>query len=80
MEFVKDLVSVIVPVYNGQEHLGRCIDSILGQTYSKIELILVDNYSTDQSFEICNEYAKKDSRVIVTKQEHTFGGGVCSSK
>lgn len=76
MEFVKDLVSVIVPVYNGQEHLKRCIDSILGQTYSKIELILVDNYSTDQSFEICNEYAKRDHRVVVVRQDRRWVSAV----
>lgn len=76
MEFKENLVSVIVPVYNGQEHLSRCIDSILGQTYTDIELILVDNYSTDQSYAICEEYAKKDSRVVVTRQDRSWVSAV----
>lgn len=65
-----DLVSVIVPVYNGEAELNRCIDSILGQSYENIELILVDDGSTDSSYDICRDYAAKDNRVSVYHQEN----------
>ena len=59
------LVSIIVPVYNAEVYLERCIESILAQTYEHIELILVNDGSTDQSLKICQHFAKKDSRIIV---------------
>lgn len=66
-----NLVSVIVPVYNGGTELNRCIDSILNQTYQKIELILIDDGSTDSSLEICREYAAKDNRIRVLHQKNS---------
>ena len=57
------MVSIIVPVYNVEEYLRECVDSILNQTYSDVEVILVDDGSTDQSGNICDEYAKMDSRI-----------------
>lgn len=60
--------SVIVPVYQSRQFLSRCIESILGQTFSDLELLLVDDGSTDGSGEICEEYARKDRRVKVIHQ------------
>ncbi|MBQ8197891.1 MAG: glycosyltransferase [Lachnospiraceae bacterium] len=59
------MLSIIVPVYNSESYLDKCIESILGQTYEKIELILVNDGSVDRSGEICDFYAQKDSRVKV---------------
>ena len=65
-----DLISIVVHVYNVAEYLHECIDSIINQTYKNIEIILVDDGSTDNSGEICDEYAKKDNRIIVVHQEN----------
>ena len=58
-------ISIIVPVYKVEPYLRRCIDSILNQTFKNFELILVDDGSPDNCGKICDEYAKKDSRIIV---------------
>lgn len=65
-----ELLSVIVPVYNAEKYLSRCIDSILNQTYTSLEIILVDDGSVDSSGEICCSYKEKDSRVRVFRQEN----------
>ena len=70
-------ISVIVPVYKSEKYIERCIESILNQTYQNIELILVDDGSPDQSAEICDRYAKKDSRVFVLHKEN---GGVSTAR
>ena len=64
------LISVIVPIYNVAEYLPRCLDSICNQTYRNLEIILVDDGSTDNSLEICKEYAAKDQRIIVIHQKN----------
>lgn len=64
------LVSVIVPVYNVEEYLEECVDSILKQTYKRLEIILVDDGSTDGCPEICDVYAEKDMRVKVIHQQN----------
>ncbi len=56
-------ISVIVPVYKAEEYLDRCVNSLLGQTFSDFEVILVDDGSPDNSGAICDEYALKDKRV-----------------
>lgn len=63
-------ISIIVPVYNGAEFLRPCIDSILGQTFPDLEVILVDDGSTDESPAICDRYAAQDNRVICIHQEN----------
>ena len=70
-------VTVIVPVYNGEAFLRPCVDSILRQTYENLEVILVDDGSTDGSGAICDGYARQDSRVRVFHQEN---GGVSSAR
>lgn len=71
------LVSVIVPVYNVEEYLGRCVDSILSQTYENLEVILVDDGATDSSGRICDHYAAQDHRVKVVHKEN---GGLSSAR
>ena len=70
-------ISVIIPVYNTEKFLHRCIDSVLAQTYTDFELLLIDDGSKDSSGTICDEYAEKDSRVRVFHKEN---GGVSSAR
>ena len=72
-----DLLSVIVPVYNAEKYLSRCIESILASTYHNLELILVDDGSSDSSLQICEKYRMLDNRVKVFHKEN---GGVSSSR
>lgn len=74
---MSDLVSVIVPVYNTELYIERCIDSVLQQSYMNLELILVDDGSTDSSGEICDRYAEQDSRIKVMHQNNS---GVCAAR
>lgn len=71
------LISVIVPIYKVEQYLPRCVDSILNQTYSNIEVILVDDGSPDNCGQICDKYAEKDSRVIVI---HRVNGGLSAAR
>ena len=59
------LVSIIVPVYKAEKYIHQCIDSLLAQTYKNIEVILVDDGSPDHCGKICDDYAKKDQRIVV---------------
>lgn len=67
---MEDLISVIIPVYNVGRYLKRCIESVWAQTYSNIEIILVDDGSTDDSGAICDHYAKQDQRIKVLHQDN----------
>ena len=73
----KPLVSVIVPVYNVEPYLHRCIDSLVHQTLKDIEIILIDDGSTDGCGKICDEYAAADTRIRVVHQENA---GLCEAR
>lgn len=72
-----DLISIIVPVYNMETLLRRCLDSILNQSYYNLEIILINDESTDGSEGICNEYCKKDNRITVI---HKKNGGLSAAR
>lgn len=71
------LVSVIIPVYNVEKYMRRCIDSIINQTYTNLEIILVDDGASDRSGKICDEYAQMDHRIKVLHKEN---GGLASAR
>ena len=71
------LISVIIPVYNVERYLEQCVDSVLSQTYSNMEVILVDDGSTDGSSVICDKYARGDRRVVVI---HKQNGGLSDAR
>ena len=71
------LVSIIVPIYNVEKFLEECIQSIINQTYKKIEIILVNDGSTDNSYDICLKYQKKDNRIHVINK---INGGLSSAR
>ncbi len=70
------LVSIVIPVYNCENYLEKCIDSVLGQTYENIEIVLVDDGSTDHTGTICDKFAEKDKRVKVI---HQYNQGLISA-
>ena len=72
-----DLISVVIPVYNVEKYLERCLDSILNQSYSNLQIIIVDDGSTDTSGKICDRYAMKDSRIQVFHKEN---GGLSDAR
>lgn len=74
---MKDKISIMVPLYNVENYLEKCIRSLLKQTYNNIEIILVDDGSTDNSLSICEKYKKKDERIKVF---HKDNGGISSAR
>lgn len=74
---MKGLISVIVPVYNVEKYLSQCIESLINQTYANLEILLIDDGSTDKSGKLCDKYAKKDNRITVI---HKKNGGSASAK
>lgn len=69
-----DLVSIVVPVYNVEKYLNRCINSIVNQTYQNLEILLIDDGSTDNSSKMCDEWANKDSRIRVIHKQNCGQG------
>jgi glycosyltransferase involved in cell wall biosynthesis len=76
-EKVSPLISVIIPVYNVEKYVAHCIDSVITQTYQNLEIILVDDGSKDSSAAICDEYERKDGRIVVIHKEN---GGLSSAR
>ena len=75
--FRNSLISVIVPVYNVEKYLPQCLNSIINQTYENLEIIFINDGSTDNSGNICDEYAKRNSRI---KAIHKENGGASSAR
>lgn len=73
----KPKISIVVPVFNVDKYLSECLDSLINQTYSNLEIILVDDGSTDNSGSICDVYAKRDHRIIVI---HQVNGGLSNAR
>ena len=73
----KDLISIIIPVYKVEKYLEKCIESVLKQTYTNLQVILVDDGSPDNCGKICDEYAKKDSRIEII---HKVNGGLSDAR
>ena len=71
------MVSVIIPVYNVEKYLMQCVDSVLGQSYQNVEVILVDDGSTDSSGKLCDDISLLDNRVVVY---HKVNGGLSSAR
>ena len=74
---MQELISVIVPIYNVKQYLERSVGALLNQTYQNLEIILVDDGSTDGSEDMCDEFARRDSRVKVIHKEN---GGSSSAR
>ncbi len=71
------MVSVLVAVYNVEDYLIRCLESVINQTYKDLEIVLVDDGSTDSSGDICEDFARRDNRVRVVHKEN---GGLSSAR
>ncbi|MCL2860014.1 MAG: glycosyltransferase [Oscillospiraceae bacterium] len=67
------LISIIVPIYNTEKYLKKCLDSIINQTYQNLEIILINDGSTDKSYEICKKYKNKDDRIILINKKNNTG-------
>lgn len=74
---MNELISVIVPIYNLENYIDRCLESIIGQTHQNLEIILVDDGSTDRSGKICNKWKEKDERIQII---HKINGGAASAR
>lgn len=74
---MNDLISIIIPVYNMEKYLKRCLDSVINQSYKNLEILLIDDGSADSSGDICLEYSKKDNRIKYYKKEN---GGLSSAR
>ena len=79
MEQIKPLISVIVPVFNVEKYVGRCLTSIINQSYTNLEIIVVNDGSTDNSLSVCEAYAAKDNRIKLITQENRGLSGARNS-
>lgn len=70
MEAKEELITIVIPVYNLEKYVQNCIDSVLSQTYKNLEILLIDDGSTDNTLTICREYAKTDNRIRIICREH----------
>ena len=67
---MNDLITVMIPAYNAQKYIGRCIESLIEQTYKDIEILIVNDGSKDSTKSICEEFSQKDARVRLVNQEN----------
>ena len=74
---MKELISIIVAVYNGENYLNQCIESIVNQTYKELEIIIVDDGSNDSSYNIIKKYGERDDRIKII---HQLNGGVSRAR
>ena len=74
---MNDLISIIIPVYNMEKRIARCLKTVTEQTYHNLEIIIVNDGSTDNSLKICEEFSKKDNRIILVDKAN---GGVSSAR
>lgn len=74
---MEELISVIIPIYNIEEYVSRCVESVLRQSYKNIEIILIDDGSTDSSGQLCDEYEAQDERIVVV---HKSNGGLSDAR
>jgi len=76
-----DKISIIIPVYNSELYLEKCLDSIISQTYKNLEILCIDDGSDDKSVSICNDFASKDGRIrVITKESKGGSGSPCNSQ
>lgn len=68
-----DMISVIIPVYNTAKYVGKCIESIINQSYKNLEILIIDDASTDSSFDICKDYADTDKRIKIIRNDRNIG-------
>ena len=73
---MNDKISIIIPVYNTASYLNKCLNSVINQDYSNLEIILINDESTDESLNICNNFAKRDGRIIVLNMRKC-GPSIC---
>jgi len=70
-----DKISIIIPIYNSEPYIRKCLDSVINQTYTNLEILCIDDGSNDRSMEICNEYAMKDNRICIFHKAFKEGSG-----